>query len=116
MKSPRKPLIVFVLVLAMSGCETVALIGRPTLEARDRSDRFEVVGAIEDINREHREIYLRTEQGQSQVISYSESTRVLEQNREYPVSHLRTGDRIETQLARISGGRAAAQVIRVLTR
>jgi len=102
-----------VLALSVSGCESVALIGRPTLEASDRSDSFAVVGAVEDIDPEHQEIYLRTTQGQNQVISYSDSTRVLDQNREYPVSHLRSGDTIETQLARISGGRAAAQVIRL---
>ena len=113
MKSPTKPLIFVVLALSLSGCESVALIGRPTLDASDRSNNFEVVGAIEEIDPEHQEIYLRTEQGQSQVISYSDSTRVLGQNREYPVSHLRTGDTIETQLARISGGRAAAQLIRL---
>jgi hypothetical protein len=113
MKSPTKPVIFVVLALSLSGCESVALIGRPTLDASDRSNNFEVVGAIEEIDPEHQEIYLRTEQGQSQVISYSNSTRVLEQNREYPVSHLRTGDTIETQLARISGGRAAAQLIRL---
>ena len=113
MKRPRTSLIFVVLALSLSGCESVALIGRPTLEASDRSNNFQVVGAIEEIDPEHQEIYLRTEQGQSQVISYSNSTRVLEQNREYPVSHLRTGDTIETELARISGGRAAAQLIRL---
>lgn len=102
-----------VFALGLAGCESVALIGRPTLEASDRSESFAVVGAVEDIDPEYREIYLRTTQGESQVISYSDSTRVLDQNREYPVTHLRTGDTIETQLARISGGRAAAQVIRL---
>ncbi|MPZ76266.1 MAG: hypothetical protein GEU77_07050 [Deltaproteobacteria bacterium] len=72
-----------------------------------------MAGSVEDVDFSRREIYLRTNERQSQVVSYTNDTRVIVDDKEAPASRIRTGDLVEVRLQETSGGRAVAEFIRV---
>jgi hypothetical protein len=102
-----------VLPIFPAGCEDVALIGRPMLDARSRADNIEFTGTVEEADHNRHEIYLRTEGGQSQVLTYTDRTRVIINGEETPVSRLNRGDVIEVRMHGTADGRTLADSIRV---
>lgn len=96
-----------------AGCESVAIIGRPALDARSRADNIELIGTVEDFDHNRQELYLRTEGGQSQIVTYTDRTLVLIDDKETPASRLSHGDVVEVQMHGTADGRALADSIRV---
>jgi len=118
-RASKAPGAIFALILltampvAYAGCGNVSLIGRQTLESRSRTEAIVLVGSVEDVDFSRREIYLRTNERQSQVVSYTDETRVIVDGKEAPASRVRTGDLVEVRLQETSSGRAVAEFIRV---
>jgi hypothetical protein len=100
------------LPIIQTGCEDVAIIGRPMLDARFR-DNIEFIGMVEESDHSRQELYLRTEGGQSQVLTYTERTRVVINSEEAPASRLNRGDIVEVRLHGTADGRILADSIRV---
>jgi hypothetical protein len=97
----------------VAGCEDVALIGRPALDSRSRSDNIEFIGRIEDFDYNRQELYIRTEGGQSQIVTYTGGTQVIIDDKDSQASRLRRGDIIELRMHVTADGRALADSIRV---
>lgn len=98
------------------GCEELALIGRPALDARSRRENVEFIGTIEELDHSRRELYLRTQGGQSQIITYTNRTRVGSEGKEISPSELGRGDMIEVRMHGTTDGRAVADSIRMRER
>jgi hypothetical protein len=98
------------------GCEDVALIGRPVLDARSRRANVEFIGTVEESDHSRGELYLRTEGGQSQIVTYTNRTRVTVDGEEVSASKLGHGDIIEVRMHGTADGRALADSIRVRER
>src|SRR5918993_3198581 len=81
-----------------SGCEDVALLGRPALDARSRRADVEFIGRIEDLDQSRRELYLRTEGEQSQIVTYSNRTLVVFDGKEIKPGELGRGDIVEVRM------------------
>ena len=99
-----------------SGCEDVALLGRPALDARSRRADVEFIGRIEDLDQSRRELYLRTEGEQSQIVTYSNRTLVVFDGKEIKPGELGRGDIVEVRMHGTADGRALADSIRVRER
>jgi translation initiation factor IF-1 len=102
-----------VLPIFPAGCEDVALVGRPILDARSRADNIEFTGTVEEADHNRHEIYLRTEGGQSQVLTYTDRTRVIINGEETSVSRINRGDVLEVRMYGAADGRILANSIRV---
>jgi hypothetical protein len=114
LRARRLALTLLVLSAALlSGCENVALIGRPTLESPDPLRR--VTATVEGVDHQLREIYLRTERDQHYVVNYLAGTQVTAQGRDYPVTDLKRGDRIEVELREGADKRLYADQVRLFT-
>ena len=98
------------------GCEDVALSGRPALDARSRRGNVEFIGTVQELDHSRRELYLRTEGGQSQIVTYTNGTRVAADGKEISTSELGRGDVIEVRMRGTADGRAVADSILVRER
>ncbi len=83
------------------------------LDARSRPDNIELVGTVEETDHNRQELYLRTEGGQSQVLTYTDRTRVLINGEETPARRLNRGDVLEVRIHGSADGRTLADSIRV---
>jgi hypothetical protein len=122
------------LTLAAAGCETVSLINRDDPYARDRRDidrdrevrrdqdwqradrdraRDEIVGTVQRVDRDRREIQLRTTDGQLTWIKYEPSTRVYHRDGDLRVDELRYGDLVRVEVSRDNRGERYAELIRM---
>lgn len=98
------------------GCEEIALLGRPALDARSRRENVEFIGAIEDLDPSRRELYLRTQGGQSQIVTYTNRTRIVLDGKEISASELRPEHIIVVRMRGTTEGRLVADSIRVYER
>ena len=98
------------------GCEEVALVGRPALDARSRRENVEFVGRVQELDHSRRELYIRTEGGQSQIVTYTNGTRVAADGKKISTSELGRGDVIEVRMRGTADGRAVADSILVRER
>jgi len=98
------------------GCEDVALLGRPALDARSRANDVEFIGTIEEFDHSRQELYLRTQGGQSQIVTYTNRTQVVVDDQKTPATRLSRGDVIEVRMHGTADGRAVADSIRVRER
>jgi translation initiation factor IF-1 len=105
-------LLVLTAVVMLSGCEHVALIGRPTLESRGPPER--VMATIEAVDHQLQELYLLAEGNQHYVVRYLSGTRVIAQGRDHPAANLRAGDRVEVELREGADKRLYADQVRVV--
>jgi hypothetical protein len=96
-----------------AGCEDVAIVGRPALDARSRANNIEFIGTVEDFDHYRQELYLRTEGGQSQIVTYTERTRILIDDKDATASRLSHGDNVEVRMHGTDDGRFLADSIRV---
>ncbi len=105
------------LVLALTasaGCESIALVGRPTLPDRTSQPGYdELVAEVVWLDTSSREINLRPNSGRTRVVGYSADTRVMYRGREYPVAQLEAGDIVAMQLKQDSRGNSYTDLIRV---
>jgi len=102
---------VLLIAAALYGCESVALIGRPTLESRGGPEN--ITATIDGIDPQGREIYLRAGSDQYYVVNYTDDTRVIVDGREYAATGLRVGDRVRVDVREDEGRRLIAGQIRV---
>lgn len=102
--------------LAGGGCENIALLPRPSLDSQSRIENVQLSGSVEAVDLDRQEIYLLTEARQSQIVSYTDETRVLVEGREARASTIHAGDVIEVRLRAGGGGRAIADVVQVRQR
>lgn len=98
------------------GCEDVALLGRPALDARSRANDVKFIGTIEEFDHSRQELYLRTQGGQSQIVTYTNRTQVVVDDQKTPATRLSRGDVIEVRMHGTADGRAVADSIRVRER
>jgi hypothetical protein len=104
------------LVLSVNaGCSgNTALVGRPTLPARESQPvQNEIVATVERVDTASREIYLRPNKGRPGMVTYSAETRVMYRGREYPVTQLEPGDIVALQLGKDSRGNPHTHLIRI---
>lgn len=99
-----------------SGCEDVALLGRPALDARSRADKAEFIGTVEELDHNRQELYLRTEGGQSQIVTYTDRTQVIVDDQEILATDIRRGDIIVVRMHGTADGRVLADSIRLRER
>jgi hypothetical protein len=104
-------LVVFAAVI-LSGCENIALIGRPTLESRGPPER--VTATLDGVDHRLQELYLLADGNQHYVVSYLSGTRVTAQGRGYRAADLRAGDRVEVDLREGADKRLYADQVHVL--
>ena len=98
------------------GCEEVALLGRPALDARSRRENVEFLGRVQELDHSRHELYIRTEGGQNQIVTYTNGTRVAADGKEISTSELGRGDVIEVRMRGTADGRAVADSILVRER
>jgi hypothetical protein len=98
------------------GCEDVALLGRPALDARSRAENAEFIGTVEELDHNRQELYLRTEGGQSQIVTYNDRTQVIVDDQETPATGIRRGDIIAVRMHGRADGRVLADFIRLRER
>jgi hypothetical protein len=98
------------------GCQELALLGRPALDTHSRRENVEFVSIIEELDHSRRELYLRSEGGQSQIVTYTNRTRVVVEGKEISPSELGRGDIIEVRMHGTADGRAVADSIRLRER
>jgi hypothetical protein len=98
--------------MIQTGCEDVAIIGRPILDTRSR-DNIEFIATVEESDHSRQELYLRTDGGQSQVLTYTDRTRVVINGEETSASRVNRGDVVEVRMHGSPDGRTLADSIRV---
>jgi len=98
------------------GCEDVALLGRPALDARSRAANAEFIGTVEEVDHNRQELYLRTEGGQSQIVTYNDRTQVIVDDQETLATGIRRGDIIAVRIRGTADGRVLADSIRLRER
>lgn len=88
------------LMFVVWGCESVALIGRPDIDAVERAAaRDEVVGTVERADGIRNELHVRSPDGFMNVIKYDAHTRVLgRDDRELKPETVRPGDQVRVQM------------------
>ena len=94
-----------------SGCENIALMPRPTIEAPNAAKN--VTATINGLDHGLRELYLRTDRNQHYVVNYTTGTQVTSRGRSASVSDLKAGDRVTVELREGSGRRLFADEIRL---
>ena len=98
------------------GCEDIALLGRPALDARSGRDNVEFIGTVQQLDHSLRELYIRTQGGQSQIVTYSHLTQVVVDGKAISASELAHGDTIEVRMHGTADGRVVADSIHVRER
>ncbi len=93
------------------GCENIALMPRPSVEAPDAAKS--VAAIVNGVDHKLREIYLRTAGNQHYVVNYTDGTRVTAQGRDYAINDLRAGDQVRVELREGTGQRLFADEIRL---
>jgi hypothetical protein len=96
----------------LSGCENIALIGRPTLESRGPPEA--ITATIDGVDHQLRELYLLAGGNQHYVVRYLSGTRVTAEGRDYPAADLQAGDRVEVELREGADMRLYADQVRVV--
>jgi hypothetical protein len=99
------------LVALLSGCERIALMPRPSLDAPDPPRT--ITATVNGVDSVLEEIYLRASGNQHYVVNYSKETRVSDGGGSFPVSDLRVGDQVRVDLRENTGRRLYADRIRL---
>ena len=102
---------IILLVALFSGCESIALMPRPSLDAPDPPRT--ITATVNGVDAELEEIYLRAGGNQHYVVNYAKDTRVSDRGRSFPVGDLRIGDRVRVDLRENTGRRLYADQIRL---
>ncbi len=88
------------IVMVVWGCENVALIGRPDIDAVERAvARDQVVGTVERIDGIRNELHVRSPDGMMNVIKYDTHTRVVGRDDvQLKPETVRPGDQVRIQM------------------
>jgi hypothetical protein len=106
-------LLMAVAMISTAGCESVALVGRDSVDPQTVASQEELRAEVVRLDPRAREIHVRSDRGGTQVVNYDNSSRVIYSGREFPVSELRVGDTIVMQVKRDRRGAAYADLIRI---
>lgn len=114
-------IVLLVFILAVTGCESIALSPRPDMGSRgierapDGSGiaKEEIIGTVERVDRTNNEIQLRTTEAKVIVIKYDPATRVYSREREVGIEALRARDLILARVSKTSRGDSYADLIRL---
>jgi hypothetical protein len=131
-------ILLLVFLLTSTGCESIALLPRPTIDDRadlggrrdlDRAGTErrpesrvelprqgatdEVTGTVQKVDQNRQEIQLRTTEGRMIVIKYDPATVLYNREREMPVDSLRYGDLILVKVVKNTRGEQYADLIRL---
>ena len=133
-------LYLLVTVVPFAGCESIALMPRPTLDELERrgdidrrpieraretpmeSARIEtprpraadeITGTVQKLDQSRREIHLRTTDAKMIIIKYDPATMVYNRDREMAVESLRYGDLILVKIMKNNRGEQHADLIRI---
>jgi hypothetical protein len=98
------------LVALVSGCERIALMPRPSLDAADPPRT--ITATVNGVDTKLEEIYLRASGNQHYVVNYTKDTRVSDRGRSFSVAELRVGDQVRVDLRENTGRRLYADRIR----
>jgi len=98
------------LVALVSGCERIALMPRPSLDAPDPPRT--ITATVNGVDTKLEEIYLRASGNQHYVVNYTKDTRVSDRGRSFSVAELRVGDQVRVDLRENTGRRLYADRIR----
>jgi hypothetical protein len=93
----------------LAGCESIALMPRPSIDAPDAPRS--ITATVNGIDTNLREVYLRTANNQHYVVNYTNETRVTDRVREYAVNGLRVGDQVRVDVRQGDGRRLYADRI-----
>lgn len=99
------------LVALLSGCESIALMPRRSLDAPDPPRT--ITATVNGVDTKLEEIYLRASGNQHYVVNYTQDTRVSDRGRSFPVAELRVGDQVRVDLRENTGRRLYADQIRL---
>jgi len=99
------------LVALLSGCESIALMPRRSLDAPDPPRT--ITATVNGVDTKLEEIYLRASGNQHYVVNYTRDTRVSDRGRSLPVAELRVGDQVRVDLRENTGRRLYADEIRL---
>jgi len=92
-----------------AGCESIALMPRPSIDAPDAPKV--ITATVNGVDANLREVYLRTEKNQHYVVNYNDETRVMDRTREYAANRLRAGDLVRVDVRQGDGRRLYAERI-----
>jgi translation initiation factor IF-1 len=92
----RKVWLPLLMVFLWAGCESIALMPRPSIDAPGPPRN--ITATVNGIDTNLREVYLRTANNQHYVVNYTNETRVTDRTREYSMSGLRAGDQVRVEL------------------
>jgi hypothetical protein len=114
-------IVLLVFILAVTGCESIALSPRPGIgnrgieRAPDGSGiaKEEIIGTVERVDRTNNEIQLRTTEAKVIVIKYDPATRVYSREREVGIEALRARDLILARVSKTSRGDSYVDLIRL---
>lgn len=94
-------------------CEQIALVGRPSIAPEAAYEGSDLTGEVERVDTRREEIFLRTRDGRTTVVSFDRQSRVLYRGRELPVTALRPGDQVALRVRGGERGVPVADLVRV---
>jgi hypothetical protein len=98
------------LLMGVPGCmENIALFPRPSLP----EGQLDVVGLVERVDLDARQVYVRPNSGARRVIVYSRDAQVFYRGRVYPVTRLVPGDVVAMQIKPDTRGEPYVDLIRI---
>ena len=103
----------FALALSSWSCESVSLVGRPSLPPEAGFEKNEIAGQIEGLDFNQKVIFVRTRQG-GREIGYKPGTQILIDGRASSgVTSLRVGDSVAMHVRKDEHGQVYTDVVRV---
>jgi hypothetical protein len=98
------------LLMGVPGCmENIALFPRPLLP----DGQLDVVGLVERVDLDARQLYVRPNSGPRRVVVYSRDAQVFYRGRVYPVTRLVPGDVVAMQIKPDTRGEPYVDLIRI---
>jgi hypothetical protein len=98
------------LLMGVPGCmENIALFPRPLLP----DGQLDVVGLVERVDLDARQVYVRPNSGPRRVVVYSRDAQVFYRGRVYPVTRLVPGDVVAMQIKPDTRGEPYVDLIRI---
>lgn len=95
----------------LAGCSTLGDLG--SILGGAPGTGSEVRAEIQEVDEWREEIAFETQDRRTGVVSFDERTRVVYQNREYPVTALERGDLVRMRLSETAGGELYTDLIEV---
>ena len=102
--------VILALAVALTGCDELARVGGLGDYGSLGGD---LMGVVEYVDNQAREIEIRTDSGRTAVVRYDDQTQVIYRQRNYSVANLERGDYVAARVQRDRDGRDFADTITV---